>query len=54
LPYGKGPEGCDFIDLALEADAGGSGPERGQDWQTQPLAMAPRAVAEQNRAAMAS
>jgi hypothetical protein len=30
------------------------GPERGQDWQTQPLAMAPSPVAEQKRAAIAS
>jgi hypothetical protein len=30
------------------------GPERGQDWQTQPLAMAPSPVAEQNRAAIPS
>ncbi len=32
----------------------GVAPERGQDWQTQPRAMAPSPVAEQNRVAIAS
>ncbi len=32
----------------------GGAPERGQDWQTQPRAMAPSPVAEQNRLAIAS
>ncbi len=40
--------------LCLDVPGIAVGPERGQDWQTQPLAMAPSPVAAQNRAAIPS